>query len=101
MTSVDSLVIADMNEAADMIDVTAAIPTFEGSLGAGYSVSINIQITIDDTPGLSGTVTEQPWPTQFTESYVEEYDDADVIGTTVVIDYDFDSRSADFPVADE
>jgi len=89
---------SDANVDLNVIDVTAAIPTIDSTvtLGAGYSVSINIQITIDDAPGLSGTATEQPWPTLYSEVYDVDID----TGELVLIDtvYDFDARTATFPI---
>lgn len=69
-------VVSDAEVDADIINVTAAIPVFYATdlntvvpLAAGYSLSISVQITIEDSPLLSGTLTEQPWPTLTHEVY--------------------------------
>lgn len=102
--SVDSTdVLADENTALDKIDVTAAIPTTALILGADYSVSIKIEITIMDSPGLTGALTEQPWPTlNWDETVVDENGDPvlDENGNEVTETvYEFNARSASFPAA--
>ena len=89
-------VVMDDADELNVIDVTAAIPMIyelDGEtplvLLPGYSVSITIMIDIDDSPGLSGSFSEQPFPTAHT---------TDVDGEIV---YDFEARSGTFPIVEE
>ena len=91
-------VVSDADSDAGFINVTAAIPVFyatdaitEVPLAAGYSLSISVQITIEDSPLLSGTLTEQPWPTLTHEVY-------DEFGTFVGVVYNYVAYKEPFAV---
>lgn len=69
----------------EMDENGAIISSTPLTLAPGYSVSITIWIEIQDSPGLSGGVVEQPFPT---------------IHTTDGVSYLFEKYTAEFPYID-